>query len=192
MADTNFSAPQVYFQSGEDDPALVERTLSGDLESFSVLVDRYQKAVFNVALRFLQDANDAEDIAQAVFLKAFERLPSFDPKFRFFSWIYKIAVNDSLNFLRQRKPLDRIEEGDAAGDAQNELERADLDRQVREAVDSLSPEHRAVIVLRHFEGLGYPEIAEVLDISEKKVKSRLFTARSVLRERLEKRGVNQA
>ena len=92
-----------------DDAELVNRCLSGDQLAFEPLVTRYQKVLFNVALRMVGNYEDARDIAQTAFVKAFEKLDTYDPRYRFFSWIYRIMMNESLNYLQRRKfhePLD--------------------------------------------------------------------------------------
>jgi RNA polymerase sigma-70 factor, ECF subfamily len=194
MPETNFLAGPVYVDKGRDDDALVERVLVGDVAAFSTLVERYQKVVFNVALRFLQDTDDAEDVAQSVFIKIYERLSSYDRRLKFFSWLYRIAVNESLNALRLRKPMDRVTEQQPkqGPDALDEMERAETARLIDEAIQSLSMDQRAVIILRHYEALRYDEIASILNITETKVKSRLFSARQTLRTLLEQRGVRDA
>lgn len=187
--ETNFSGPPVYIQKGDEEGEVIARVLAGDTQAFAVLVDRYQKVVYNVALRFLQDGDEAEDVAQAVFVKVYERLSSYDHRLKFFSWLYRVTVNESLNHLRQRRPTERVTDQVAMSNAQDEAEAADTARRIRDAIEELNPDHRSVILLRHYEGLGYDEIAEALAITEKKVKSRLFTARQTLRGLLEKRGV---
>ena len=84
----------------DQDQALVRQCLDGHTRAFEALVDRYQKPLFNVALRMLDDAQDAEDITQTVFIKAFEKLATYDDRYKFFSWIYKMTVNEALNFTR--------------------------------------------------------------------------------------------
>lgn len=187
--ETNFSPDPVFIQRGDDDGELIGRVLSGDVMAFGTLVDRYQKVVYNTALRFLQDGDEAQDVAQIVFVKVYEHLASYDHRLKFFSWLYRITVNESLNHLRQRKPTERMSDQVSVADAQDDAERADTARRIQEAIRMLSPDHQALIVLRHYEDLGYDEIATVLAISEKKVKSRLFTARQVLKDLLIKRGV---
>jgi len=189
MPETNFSTGPVYFQKGDDDTAVVDQILSGDTAAFGILVDRYQKVVFNVALRFMQDPDDAEDVAQGVFIKVYERLSSYDRRLKFFSWLYRISVNESLNALRLRKPMEQVAEELQAPDTVDDVERADTTRQIEEAIRMLTADQQAVIILRHYEGLGYDEIASILKIAEKKVKSRLFSARLNLRALLERRGV---
>ena len=189
MPETNFSPDPVYIRKGDEDGELIGRILSGDVAAFGTLVDRYQKVVYNTALRFLQDSDEAEDVAQSVFVKVYEHLDTYDHRLKFFSWLYRIAVNESLNHLRQRKPMERMTDQVSVADAQDDAERADTARRIKEAIRMLSPDHQALIVLRHYEDLGYDQIAAVLAISEKKVKSRLFTARQVLKDLLIKRGV---
>jgi RNA polymerase sigma-70 factor (ECF subfamily) len=174
----------------DEDLNLVRHFLTGDRAAFERIVEKYQKTVFNVALRMTHEAGDAEDIAQEVFLKAYERLKSFKPEYKFFSWLYRIAVNESLNFLEQKKRYQVLDEQMAAGgpELDDVVEASERSRKIQDAMMKLNVDHRAVIVLKHFEGLSYEEIAQVLEITEKKVKSRLFTARQVLRDILAKKG----
>src|SRR5512135_2039598 len=172
----------------QGDADLVRQTLQGNRDAFGKLVDRYQKPVFNVALRMLQDEADADDAAQAAFVRAFQKLDTFDPELKFFSWIYRIVVNESLNLLKQRNRFQRFEGGtgeDVADGADQEREavadQESREQKVLEGLMELKVDQRAVIVLKHFEGLSYAEIGEILEIPEKTVKSRLFTARMVLK-----------
>jgi RNA polymerase sigma-70 factor, ECF subfamily len=164
----------------ERDRALVKQFLEGQGNAASGLVDRYQKRLFNVALRMLDNVQDAEDVTQTAFLNAFLKLRTYNPRYRFFSWIYRITVNESLNTLKRRKPAvtlaDDIREPRAAPD--RAAEDADL---VGRALMGLKPDDRAVVVLRHFVSFSYQEIADVLEIPVRTVKSRLFTARERLR-----------
>src|SRR5262249_48526730 len=108
-ARTNFLSAGPYFVNEEDDPALVLRCREGDRDAFERLVMRYQKPVFNVALRMLRNRQDALDVAQTTFLKAFEHLADYDPAFRFYSWLYRIAINESLNALALRRPRGELD-----------------------------------------------------------------------------------
>lgn len=169
----------------EADEALVERCRKGDGGGFAALVGRYERVVFNLAYRMLGDREEARDVAQAAFLKALESLHRFDPRYRFFSWLYRIAMNEALDVLghrgRQTELTDvHIAEDDPAKDAAN----AELGARVRGALGELTPDHRAVLVLRHYQELSYEEIARVLELSDSTVKSRLFEARERLRVRL--------
>jgi RNA polymerase sigma-70 factor (ECF subfamily) len=172
----------------EQDRALVTRWLEGQRDAASGLIDRYQKRLFNVALRMLGNVQDAEDVTQTVFLNAFLKLRTYDPRFKFFSWIYRMTVNESLNMLKRRKPtvtLDDefdIQAPGAAADGATEVEDS-----VGRALMGLKPDDRAVVVLRHFVSFSYQEIADVLEIPVRTVKSRLFTARERLRLTLRER-----
>ena len=167
---------------------MVKRYLEGQRDAASGLVDRYQARLFNVALRMLNNVQDAEDVTQTVFLNAFQQLRTYDPRFKFFSWIYRMTVNESLNTLKRRKPTvtleDELEIG-APGTAADGV--AEAEDRVGRALMGLKPDDRAVVVLKHFVSFSYEEIADVLGIPVQTVKSRLFTARErlrlVLRER---------
>jgi RNA polymerase sigma-70 factor (ECF subfamily) len=174
----------------EADPALVQRCREGDQQAFERLVVRYQKPVFNVALRMLRDPQDASDVAQITFLKAFEHLADYDPSFKFYSWIYRIAVNESLNALGARKPFDGIngEEPDEAPGPDRQVEGEQTLHEIEDALMRLSPELRSVIVLRHFRQLSYQDMSDILGLPEKTVKSRLYSARQLLRDQLLRRG----
>lgn len=172
----------------EHDRAVVKRCLEGQGDAFSDLIDRYHKPLFNVALRMLNDVQDAEDVTQTVFLNAFLKLPTYDPRYKFFSWIYRMTVNESLNTLKRRKPTVTLEHElhirapVAASDSA-----AELQDWVGRALVDLKPDDRAVVVLRHFVSFSYQEIADVLEIPVRTVKSRLFTARERLRDALRER-----
>jgi len=171
----------------------VRSTLKGDREAFGVLVEKYQKPVFNVAFRMSRSYADAEDIAQATFLKAFEKLHTYNEQYKFFSWLYRIAVNESLNFLKHQNRFEsfdgkaEIAEPTLESGAEANGER----RALEESLMELRVDYRAVIILKHFDDMSYEEIGQILEISEKKVKSRLFSARQLLRESLTKKGLHR-
>jgi len=151
---------------------------------------RYQKPVFNVALRMLRDRQDAMDVAQTTFLKAFEHVGDYDPAFRFYSWLYRIAINESLNALAQRKPREQLD-ANAPDEGLGPDRAAEGDQALQAIGDALmriSPELRTVTVLRHIAQLSYQDIAVALDLPEKTVKSRLHSARERLREHLLRSG----
>ena len=170
----------------DHDQALVEGCRNGDRAAFAALVVRYQQPIYNAAYRVLGNAEDAADIAQAVFLKVAERLEEYDPRFKFFSWLYRIAINESLNLLRRNgreEPLD--EEMDIPGaDSANpewQVGEAQVSRRVQAALMRMRAEDRVMIALRHFSECSYREIAAILELDERTVKSRLYEARSRLR-----------
>ena len=170
----------------DDDPALVRRCRDGERSAFEQLVVRYQKPVYNAALRMLHDPQDAMDVAQTTFLKAFEHLADYDPSFKFYSWIYRIAVNESLNTLGARKSLEAIngEEPDEAPGPDLQVEGEQTGRAIEDALMRITPELRSVVVLRHLMHLSYRDMSDILGLPEKTVKSRLHSARMALRQDL--------
>ena len=182
-----FAAPRVI--EDNDDVAVVERCRKGDRAAFGELVVRYQRPVYNAALWIVRKPEDAGDVAQTVFLKAVEQIDDYDPRYRFFSWIYRIAVNESLNLLRRNGHEEALDEDveipdDAVMDPERQLDAKERAEEVRRALQQVSTTDRTVLMLRHFGELSYDEIGHVLDIDAKTVKSRLFDARHRLRERL--------
>jgi RNA polymerase sigma-70 factor (ECF subfamily) len=145
--------------------------------------------LFNVALRMLGDYAAADDATQNAFISAYRKLASFDPNRRFFSWIYRILVNECLNDRRSRRPFEPIgADAAAVGSPAEDLETLERRRAVQAAIRDLPPDYREVVVLRHFGGLSYDEIADAVSVPAKTVKSRLHTARERLLASLE---VNQ-
>ncbi|HUQ28295.1 MAG TPA: sigma-70 family RNA polymerase sigma factor [Usitatibacter sp.] len=175
----------------DDDPdeSLVERCREGDGAAFAVLVERYHRPIYNAAYRVLGNAEDAADITQVVFMRVTERLDDFDSRYKFFSWIYRIALNESLNLARKRgreEPLEDEEHVPGARDAEPDwnLDRSELAERIQRALLGMAVDDRAVITLRHFSDCSYREMSTILGIAEKTVKSRLFAARRRLRELL--------
>jgi len=182
----NFSASPGVLGENEADQILLERYRHGDREAFAAIVVRYQRPIYNAAWWVLRNADDARDVAQVVFMKVAERLDEYDPRYRFFSWIYRIAVNEALNVLRRNdreEPLDEDVEmaGPDGDDPERRLSEAETNGRIRNAVMTMSANDRTVLMLRHFSELSYQEIAGILDVDEKTVKSRLFEARQRLR-----------
>jgi RNA polymerase sigma-70 factor, ECF subfamily len=169
--------------SEDGDGLLVQRCLRGDRAAFSGLVARYEKPVYNTALRMLRNPEDALDVSQTVFLKAFEHLADYDPRYRFYSWIYRIALNESINALHRRPPLQPFTGDEVDGDPgpEDAANREQVVRGIEDALMAISIEYRSVVVLKHVLGCSYQEMAEILGLPEKTVKSRLFTARQLLR-----------
>ena len=179
------------FMNDREDAALVAESLRGNREAFESLVNDYQKPVYNMAYRLLNNCEDARDVTQNVFLKAFRNLEGFDPKYKFFSWICRIALNESINLRNSRRVPRGVDERVADGRPLPDdlLCCAELSSEIQSALMSMELDQRAVIVLRHFHHCSYQDIGQILDIPEKTVKSRLFTARNHLREVLCLRGV---
>ena len=178
---TNFLGGHVYLHQSADDTTLVRRSLEGDEAAFEALVTHYHRVLFTVALRMLGDYEDARDATQNTFIKAFQKLDTFDHQHRFFSWIYRILVNECLNARRGKPFMQSLDDEMPAKDKPDEsLELAERQRRVRRAILALPPEYREVIVLRHFAALSYDEMAQALSIPLRTVKSRLHTARQRL------------
>lgn len=177
-----------------DDETLVQRSLAGDHSAFSELVKRYERPLFNVALRTLRNREDARDATQSAFVKAWLHLAQFDRGRRFFSWIYRITLNESLNRVRERRRVEPLDECLVDGGATPEDDAADRERseQLERAVARLTDRQREVIVLRHALQLSYDEIADVLQLPARTVKSRLFSARTRLGEILRDMGYADA
>jgi RNA polymerase sigma-70 factor (ECF subfamily) len=171
----------------EVDARIVRDCLAGDPQAFASLVERYERPVYNVALRMLRNPEDARDIAQTVFMKAYQNLSNYDPQHKFYSWIYRMAINESLNILRVRDrsagPVDEQFADECAGPSDLLADEQTRDV-VLEAVDQLKPEYRAVIVLRYFVDRNYEDMSEILGIDAKTVKSRLYTARQLPKDQL--------
>jgi RNA polymerase sigma-70 factor, ECF subfamily len=174
----------------DSDGILIQRCREGDRRAFEALVDRYQKPVFNAAIRMLRNPEDARDVVQTVFMKVFEHLADYDPKYRFYSWIYRIALNESINVLDRRHRHEPIvgDEVDEKRGAEDEIASQQVGVRVQRALMSIKAEYRSVIVLKHFLDLSYDDIGQVLQLPEKTVKSRLFTARQLLKDALQASG----
>jgi len=180
-----FGMPGVIVQN-DLDLALVERCRRGDREAFTELVIRYQKPVYNAAYWVLRKVEDANDITQVVFLRVWERLDEYDSQYKFFSWIYRIAVNESLNLLRRGGREEALDEDFDVADAESanpesRLASTQQSKQIERALMRMATNDRLVLTLRHFSDCSYQEIGQILDLDEKTVKSRLFEARQRLR-----------
>jgi RNA polymerase sigma-70 factor, ECF subfamily len=177
-----------------DESDLIARSLNGDPRAFGALVQMHQRVLHHLALRIVRDPEDARDLTQIVFVKAYRNLSRFDRRHRFFSWVYRIMMNEALNHLRARRPHESLDDSLLApGDTpERHTERAQIDERVRRAVMLLDEDHRDVIVLRHFLLHSHREMSELLGLPEKTVKSRLHTARERLGLALARHRIHQA
>ena len=182
-----------------DETLLVSKAQAGDSAAFSELVSRYQNKIYRLAKHITQNDEDAEDVLQEAFLKAYEHLDGFQGNSKFYTWIVRIAVNEALMKLRKRKtdrsvPLDEpIDTGEEMvnreiavweDNPEQRYSRQEMQEILDEAVESLKPDFRTVFALRDIEELSTEETAEALNISVPAVKSRLLRARLALREKL--------
>jgi len=178
----------------DPDAALVLASRAGDRHAFEQLLARYERQVFNAAYRILHHRDDAADVTQTAFLRAYEHLDRYDPAQRFFSWLYRIAINEAMDLGGRRAPtqfeLDTLPDHADGPDAQADGDRSDA--RLQGALMALDVDQRALVVLKHVQDFSYEQIAEILDCPVKTVKSRLFSARRALRDRLLERGWVQA
>ncbi len=172
-------------EKDRDDAWAVKRTLQGDREAFATLVRRYQGPIFRLMLRFTRDQSEASEMAQEAFVRAFERLAAFDPKRRFFTWLYTLALNLARDHGRRtmRSPIDHREFAQPHADSRNDplasLEAARL----LDALRDLPPKHSEVLALRYIEDMSLGEVAETLGLSMSGAKMRVHRALLLLRER---------
>jgi RNA polymerase sigma-70 factor (ECF subfamily) len=184
-----------------DELALVQAAKQGDVGAFEQLVKRYDRNIFRIAQHITQNREDAEDVVQDAFLKAYENLDQFQGNSKFYTWLVRIAVNESLMKLRRRKTSKTVsmdedvetEEGsmprefaDWSPNPEQQYGQSELGEILRKTIQGLPTSFRTVFVLRDVEGLSTEETAEMLDLSIPAVKSRLLRARLQLRERLNK------
>lgn len=185
--------------AGADDLALVERVKRGDLSAFSQLVDKYQNRIYSAVLNYVYNADDAYDITQDAFVKAYTNINRFNSSSAFYTWLYRIAINTAIDAIRKRKsrPVESLEDDkyaqsgfepvgtDIADDPERSLANAELARHLNEAISSLSHKLRSVIVLHDVEGLSQEEVAQIIGVPVGTVKSRVSRARAEIRRYLE-------
>ncbi len=177
-----------------NDGQLVQAALGGDKEAFGRLVERYQDRVFNTLVRVLGSRDDARDIVQDAFVQAFVKLDSFRGDAKFYTWLYRIAMNLALSHRRRRRPTESLDATkDNVGEepvaqqptaAQEMIERERAE-QLQQALLELNDGHRQILVLRELEGFSYETISEILELPVGTVRSRLFRARIQLKEQLQ-------
>lgn len=175
--------------SDDSDQTLLQRYRNGDASAFRQLVVRYERPMYNAAFWVLRNADDARDVAQTVFMRVAERSDEYDPNYKFFSWIYRMAVNEALNLLRRNDREVALDDDADFPDEENadplrSVQDGQRSRELRSALMKMSVTDRTVLTLRHFSELSYREIGDVLDLDEKTVKSRLFEARQRLKAML--------
>ena len=178
----------------EIDLGLVKRAKSGDYQAFDLLVLKYQSRVISTAFKFVKDVQIAEDIVQDSFIKAFKALESFREDSSFYTWIYRITVNTSKNFLVSKKRKSELLNSDLSEEASYEIEPVEtyspedllqatqLKKVITETIDQLGEDTRTALTLRELDGLSYEQIAEVVNCPVGTVRSRIFRGREVIDE----------
>jgi len=171
--------------------ALVEAAKSGDMEAFAEILSHYQGWIYNMTYQIVRNSDDAMDLTQEVFIKAWKSLPGLNPRQGFSSWLRRVAVNSSIDLLRRRKRWNETGLDDPGMEAvaaltvpqapaPEQLSHAELGARIQSAIDQLTPDHRTVILLKEVEGMTYEEIAQAMESSIGTVMSRLFYARKKL------------
>lgn len=185
-----------------DQELILQITRNNDHSAFAVLVDRYQKMVLNTCKGFVNSYSDAEDLAQEVFIELFESLPEFRHESKLSTWIYRIAVNKSLNFIRKKKresifsslgsifessekqqPKD-IKDPTSFDEADRRINTSELHKSLKAAINKLPENQKIAFILNKYQDLSYKEVAEVMDVTLSSVESLLFRAKSNLQELL--------
>jgi RNA polymerase sigma-70 factor (ECF subfamily) len=185
----------------DDEATIIEQALAGSQRAYTTLSDRHRQAVYHIVYKIVRNEETARDLVQETFMKAFSSLASYRSEYRFSTWLYKIAANCSIDFLRKKRidalSLDRpvetkdgsveLEVADYSFHPERDLERKQQRVSIEEAIDSLPPKYREVIVYRHKDDKSYEEIADLLNVPVGTVKARIFRARELLKKKL--RGV---
>jgi RNA polymerase sigma-70 factor, ECF subfamily len=185
----------------QDEEQLVISSKKGDQDAFAQLVQKHQRRVFNLVFRMLQQYEEANEVTQETFLAAWQGIPSFRGDARFSTWLYRIAYNCALKQLEQRKRDKELQvvvqaEQIAASIGQEQRVDAALETHARqtmvqEQLSQLPAKYRIVLILRHLQEMTYEEMAQILTMPIGTIKTHLFRARNLLKERLEKFGVEQ-
>ena len=197
MQDRNFNSKQTDYE-------LIDKALAGDQSAFEKLMKKYYNMIKNLINRMIQKSDDSEDLAQEAFIKAFNSLDKFDRQFAFSTWLFKIATNNCIDYLRKKKlNTFSIDKDFSSEDEDLRFEIADTEslpdrnlieeqkkKIINEAIDKLPAKYKEVIILRHKTGMEYEEIAEKLDIPLGTVKAHIFRGRELLHKCLKDKLVN--
>ncbi len=196
------NSKQVRAREAEEDRGLIARAQSGDMAAFRKLVERHQRRAFAIALSLVRDENDARELVQEAFLRVYRGLASFQGGSSFFTWLYRIITNLSIDLIRKpgrqlgdlddsRLEADESQEADFpflsrvdGGDPADVVRRREIAARLQTALDALPSYHRGVIVMREIEGLSYEEMAQAMGVSKGTIMSRLFHARQKLQKAL--------
>jgi RNA polymerase sigma-70 factor (ECF subfamily) len=187
-------AEQRRFESRNEDTSLIQQALTGDQNGFSRLRQKYHDAIFNLIYRMIREKDEVEDLTQEAFIKAFASLSTFNNEYAFSTWLYKIATNNCIDYIRRKKlqtfsidkPIESKESDfsfelpDSTYEPDKEMISSQRKKLLDDAINSLPPKYRQVIVMRHQEELEYQEIAQILKLPLGTVKAHIFRAREML------------
>ena len=177
-----------------DELRAIAQAKKGDADAFAFLVETYETSVYRLALRMCGNAHDAEEVAQEAFVAAWKGLPAFRGESKFSSWLYQLTTNAAIDFLRREKrhraavPMEDEPEPAAPDTPQQAVEESEVRQALQQALDTLTPEHREIFLLRQMRQLSYEEIGRLLGLESGTVKSRLSRAKKQLREILTQKG----
>lgn len=188
-------------QRKHEEAALIERALQGDEQAYAEILKRYRGHLYSLIYKMVRNREEAEDLVQEAFIKAFRALGSFNENFAFSTWLYKIAVNNCIDYLRKKrlqtysydKPVSvkdsevKRQYADPGLTPEKQLLSEEKSRIINQAIDSLPPKYRTVIILRHREEMAYEDIAQQLNLPLGTVKARIFRAREMLKKKLKGR-----
>ena len=172
------------------DKQVIESCLKGDQSSFYIMIDRYHERSFWTAYKYVHNTEDAEDITQDAFLKAFNMLARFDTERNFFTWLYRIVVNAAIDFLRRKSqhsgaPIDELGDilpDEKADSPSHKLEQEEMNVSVYKILEQMTEPYKSVLILRELEGKSSKEIGEILDVPHATVRWRLHHARKIFRD----------
>jgi RNA polymerase sigma-70 factor (ECF subfamily) len=167
-----------------EDPDLIGRARKGAVEAYNLLISRWEKRIYNYLLRLVRDREDALDLSQEVFLKAYQNLGKLEDASRFGPWLFRIAHNEAYSLLRRRRPEGEATREPSGGGESYRMYPVELSLAVQRALERLSEEQREAVVLKVYQGFKFEEMAEVLDCPVSTVKSRLYTALDLLKDTL--------
>lgn len=169
-----------------EDKQIIENVLLGNTDAFRILIDRYQQIIYNLTYRISGNSEDAKEITQCAFVKIYSNLVKYDPAFKFFSWMYRIAINEALSFQKTKRNFSTIDEN-TFSDQDNPdkiLDDKAKEKRIQQAIKRLKYDYRILIILKYYEGYSYEMISSLTGVPVKKVRSRLFTARQILKDDL--------
>ncbi len=173
----------------DEDREIIVRVLNGSVERYRELVEKYQQPVYRVILKMVGDAENAKELTQDVFVRAYESLEQYNPQYKFFSWVYRIAINTALAFIKQQKRFVHtvhLPEMTEENFNEHDNERA---RFIKQTLQKMPVKYKTVIVLKYYGKCSYADIATITGVEEKKVKSRLFDGRKLLKKQLLEKGL---
>lgn len=176
--------------SNMNDAELIKQILNGNMNAFTFLVNRYQKLVVHITGRLIQRQDELEDVCQEVFLKVYQNLGKYRNECKLSTWIATIAYNSSINYLRKFKKGDEVNPDDSTAlrnltdFRSDDFEKADLHRYIRDQIERLPVQYRTVLTLFHLEEFSYQEIEQITGMPEGTIKSYLFRAKALLKEKL--------